>query len=125
LQPRTVVGYRLLLDTGENLLAALGQLVEVIHEIDQEEFRAEGARERRLDAKVELAAAQRELAVSFVIIDNGLVIELGRADTERVVGVGRGQEKSVVAQERLNELLVLGRGFPEVGVLREQIEPAP
>src|ERR1700724_2633221 len=94
LQARSIVGWHLLFNAGENFLAALSQLVEVIHEIDEEEFRAEAARERRLDAKVELAAAQRELAVPLVIIDYGLVVELGRTDTERVVGVGRGQEKS-------------------------------
>src|SRR5262249_19325806 len=70
---------RCLLDARENLLAALGQLVQIVDKIDQQEFRRELSRERRLHAKVELAATRREFAVTFVIIDDGLVIELGRA----------------------------------------------
>src|ERR1043166_3441441 len=65
------VGSHGLPDASEDLLAALGQLVEVVDEIDEQEFRRELSRERRLHAKVELPATQREFAVTLVIIDDG------------------------------------------------------
>jgi len=52
-----------------------------------------------------------------MVIDDGLVIELGRADTQAFMGIGRGDEVTVILQESLNARVILGGGLAERGLL--------
>ncbi len=50
--------------------------------------------------------------MALMVIDDGLVIELRRADTQAVIGIGRGDEVTVILQESLDERVILGGGGP-------------
>lgn len=54
----------------------------------QQEFLGEGLRERWLDAKRKLSSAELEITVPFVIVHDGLVIELRRTYAEPVIHIG-------------------------------------
>jgi hypothetical protein len=58
----------------------------------------------------------------LVIVDDRLVIELSRADSEPVIGIGRRQQKAVVFQESPDQLVVLSGCFSERGELWIGIE---
>lgn len=49
LQPRPVAGGYTFFDTAKNILLALGKPIEIVHQVDQQEF-TEPSRERRLHA---------------------------------------------------------------------------
>ena len=59
---------------------AFGQLIYIVHEIDQQKFRGERLWTRWLHAKRKLTSAELELAVPFVIVHDGLVIKLRRTN---------------------------------------------
>src|SRR5258706_2996580 len=121
-QPGPVGRKDVLFDALKDLLSVLGELTKIVNEIDKQEFLAQRLWKRRLQAKIEHAPTQREPAVPLVIVDDGLVVELGRADAELLISVGRGQEETVVFQERLDQLVILGWSFSENGVLRTEVE---
>ena len=60
----------------------------------------------------------------LVIINDGLVVKLGRADSKAVVGIGRGQKKSTILQERADQLVVLRRCFSEHRIFWIGVETA-
>lgn len=80
-QPRCVACSGTFSDARKDVFLALSQPVQIVHKIDQQKFLAQFPREGRLDAKFKLASAQREVAVPLVIVDDGLVVKLRRADT--------------------------------------------
>ena len=57
-----------------------------------------------------------------MIVGNSLVVELGRTYAQLVIDIGRGQEETVVFQERLDKLVILGWSSSENGVLRAEVE---
>src|SRR5579863_9495250 len=69
-----------LLHARQHFFLALGKPVQVVHEIDEQKLRAQLTRKGRPDAEVECPATQRKQPVSLVIIDDGLVVKLGRTD---------------------------------------------
>ena len=60
----------------------------------------------------------------LVIVDDGLVVKLRRADAETVVGIGRREQKAVILQEGRDQLGIFRRRFPEHRLLRIQVEAA-
>src|SRR4051812_3362988 len=81
-----------LLHVVQHLLVVFRQIVEIVDQVDQQEFLGQGFWEGWLLTKPELPTAQREVSVSLVVIDNGLVVELRRSDTQAIVGIGGGDE---------------------------------
>jgi hypothetical protein len=73
--------------TFKNFVLGLGKLIQIVDEIDKQKFHRQRLWKTRLHAKGKPAAAQLKLAMTLVIVDNGLVIELRGTDTETVVGV--------------------------------------
>lgn len=70
-----------LFHTGQHQLAVFGQNVEIVDQIDQQEFFGQGFGEGRFLAELELPSTQREVAVALMVVDDGLVIELRRPYT--------------------------------------------
>ncbi|WP_162895183.1 hypothetical protein [Rhizobium terrae] len=46
--------------------------------------------------------------MALMVVDNGLVIELRRSDTQAIIGIGGGDEITVVLQERFDESTIFG-----------------
>src|SRR6266849_6993091 len=86
-QARRMQHMRLLLDAREHFLLTLCQPVDIVDEIDEQEFARQFLWQRRLQAKVEFPSAERKLAMALVIVHDGLVVKLRGADPKRVVGV--------------------------------------
>lgn len=107
----------------EHALAVFGKPVEIVDEIDEQKFLAQGTRECGLDAEVERPAAERKSAVPLMIADDCLVVELRRADPELVVCVGRGDEKPSVFEKTFDELVVVSGRFAERCLLRIAATP--
>src|ERR1700731_2878757 len=99
-------------------------MIEIIHKVHQQKLPAELTGEGRLHTKFKFAAAKRKASVAFVIIDDGVVVELGRADAERIVGIGRCEKEAMIPEEGANKLVVFGGRFAEGGSLREQVKPS-
>jgi hypothetical protein len=96
-----------------------------LHKIDEQKFAGQRSWEGRLHAKVKRASTEREVAMSLVIIDDGLVVELRRADTEAVVCIGRSQKKPIILQEGLDQLVIFRRRLPEISLLGKRVESRP
>src|SRR2546429_586598 len=123
-QARPVHRHRLPLNALQQFLAAFGQPVEIVHEIDQQEFPTELPGEGWLHPEIKPASAKRVLAMAFVIIDDGLVVELGRPHPEAVVGVGRGQQEPVVLQEASDQFIICRRRFAKYRLTRTGVKTA-
>src|SRR4051794_33689478 len=80
LQPSRIIRRRAFLHPGKYLVLAFGEPIEIIHQINQEEFASELLGKRWLDAKVKCSPTQREPAVSLVVINDSLVVKLGSPD---------------------------------------------
>lgn len=119
-----MIGCRRFLDVGKNPIVALGQTIEIVHQVDQQKFPGEFPWESRLEAKFELAAAKRKIAMTLVIIDDGLVVKLARADAQAVVGAGRSEKKTVIPEKGGDQFFVLRGRFAENRVRREQVQSA-
>ena len=105
-------------------MLAFRKPVEIVDEINQQKFLAQGLRERRLHAKIEPASAQQEIAMPLVIVDDGLVVKLCRSNTQAVVGIGRDKQEPMILQEGLDQVGILRRSFPENRLLRIKVESA-
>src|ERR1700682_2601661 len=87
-QARAVESARTLLHAIEHFALRFRQRIEIVHQIDQQKFPGERFREVRLDPERKLAPAQLKVAMTFMIIDHRLVVELSGGDAEAVIGVG-------------------------------------
>src|ERR1700733_1552519 len=94
LQPRRIIRRSAFLHAGKHLILAFGKMIEIVHQIDQQELRAQRLGKRRLHPKIELASAERKLPVALAIVDDGLVVKLRRANPEAVIDIGRGEKKA-------------------------------
>src|SRR5258705_5027022 len=94
--------------TLQNYAFCFGKLIEIVHQIDQQEFLRQRLRKARLYPKSKLAAAELEVTMSLVIVDDRLVIELCRAHAQAVVGIRRRQKKLVILEERAHNFAVIG-----------------
>ena len=103
---------------------AFGKLIQVVHEIDEQKFLGESLRKGRLHAKCKLPPAEQKITVPFVIVHDGLVIELRRANAETVVRIGRSEKKPVVFQKSFDKLVIFCRCFPKHGLLRIGVKTA-
>jgi hypothetical protein len=110
LQASWVIRRRAFFHASQHLALALGETIHVVHEIDEQEFRTQRPRKGGLYAEVKRSPAEREQPVPFVIVNDGLVVKLGRTDPKAVVGVGRGEKEPVIPQERSDQLAILRAG---------------
>src|SRR5262249_22813041 len=108
--------------TLKHLPFAFSQLIEIVHEIDQQKFPAQFLGKGWPHAKVKRAASKRKAAVPLVIVDDSLVVELRRVVDESVVGGGGRKQKAAILQESFNQPIVFRRSFPEHGLLWVQVE---
>lgn len=95
----------------------LGQAVEIVQQVDEQEFLAQLFGKGGALAKLIRPTVQLELPMPLPIVDNGGVVELRRADLEPVVGVGRDHQELIVAEERADKFSAL-RGADPNRVLR-------
>ena len=109
----------------EDIHFILGQLGKVVEHIDQQKFGRYLRRfgEAMLDPKIIGTVAELELAVAFVVIDHGLVVELGGAQPQRVIDAGIEAQKVLVAQECREQILFIGRHVTEHIFFGLEVEP--
>jgi cell filamentation protein len=82
-----------------NSLGILCQPFQIMQQIDQKEFLANALGERHTTAKLVRTTVEFEPSMPLVVVDDWRVVELGRADAEAVIGVGRQEQKPVIAQK--------------------------
>ena len=109
----------------EDIHFILGQFGEVVEHIDQQKLRRYLRRfgKAMLDPKIIGAVAELELAVAFVVIDHGLVVQLGGAQPQRVIDAGIEAQKVLVAQECLEQVFLVRRHFAEYICFGLEVEP--
>lgn len=117
-QMRTIEFHHLVLRLCEHQQLVLGQFVEVIEHVHEQERRGEFLREARLDPTVELAITQRKHPMSLVVVDQGTVVELRGSQSERVIGGWRKDQKILVAQEGLDQFVIVRRHAAESRLTR-------
>jgi hypothetical protein len=61
--------------------------------------------------------------VPLVIVNDGLVVKLCRTDTKAVVAIGRSQQKPVIFQKGLDQLVILRRRLSEHCRLWVKVQP--
>src|ERR1700722_9173606 len=83
----------------KDFILRLGEFIDVVNEIDHQKFGRQRSGKARLHTKRKFAAAQLEVAMTFVVIDDGSIVKLRRADTQTVVGIWRSQKKRVILEE--------------------------
>src|SRR5437868_665784 len=89
LQSRHIIGRNALPNSGKHLVLAFGKPIEIVHKIDQQKFSAQCLWKGWPDAEVKRAPAERETAMSLVIVNDSLVVKLCRPDAKPVVSIGR------------------------------------
>ncbi len=88
-QKRSITDAGAFSDARQDFFFGFGKPIDVVDEIDEQKFRGGFGREGWFDAELERAAAEREFAMPLMIVDDGLVVELCRADAEAVVGIDK------------------------------------
>ena len=94
---------RLCLDTLQQLLPLLGQLIEIVDQIDKQKLFGWGTGKPWLNPKIEHAPTQNKAAMTLMIVDNAFTIKLGRTNSQRIIGIGGRQQKMAIPQECLDQ----------------------
>jgi hypothetical protein len=87
-QTRTIRRNRALRDAPKHFILCFGELIDVVHKVDEQKLLRQCAGKARLHPKSELAISQLTLAVLLVIVNDSLVVKLRRANTQAVVAFG-------------------------------------
>src|SRR5262249_52510969 len=81
LQLRAIHCLRTSQRTRAHSLSVLSEAGEIVQEIHEQEFFAHALREAHASTKLERSAIELKQAVTLMVVDNGHVVELRRADT--------------------------------------------
>jgi hypothetical protein len=111
LQTPRIAGKDELANACKYLFSFFSKPVEVLTRSTSKNFLVKVFGKTDRTRKSKRTSAERDVTASLVIVHDGLVVELRRADTNRVVHVGRGENEAIILQEGLDQLAVFGRRF--------------
>ena len=106
-------------NTRKNRVLILGKLAEFINKMDQQKLRRELPRNIRSTLESEHPLAKQKCSIAFLVVDNPLVVELCRANSQPVISIGRYNNKPTCSQKSLHQLVFLRRELLHIQIVED------
>ena len=125
LETARVEGVELAAHIGQHGFRVFGQVGQVVQHIEQQVFAIDllARGKARLVAKVEFKPGQVELAMTLVVIDDGLVVKLSGAEPQSVVAARVEHQEMMVIEKLFDERLLAWRCIAKRSPSGDVIEP--